>query len=98
MTSKGDDFIKSLKGEIIPTDYVTIGMVNNMLWKSVNEHPRRKEFFELFKSTDSLDKTLFTRFLPFRFYIKKWLNQLGLFDLVRNMKIVKKAAKTIRDH
>lgn len=98
MTRKGDDFIKSLNGEVMPTDYVTIGSVNNMLWKSVNEHPRRKEFFDLYKSTDNLDKTLFSRFLPFRFYVKKWLNRFGLFDITRNMKVVKKAVKAIRSH
>lgn len=60
-----------------------MGNVNSMLWKSVREHPRRNEFFSQMKTAKDGDITLFTRFLPFRFLVKKAINRLGLFAVVR---------------
>ena len=85
MNEKGEQYIKGLDGVVVPTDYKTIGSVNGMLWKSVNEHPRRNEFFTRFQSDTFLSETLFTDFLPFRFKIKKVLNKCGLFSVVRKI-------------
>ena len=85
MNEKGEQYIKGLDGVVVPTDYKTIGSVNGMLWKSVNEHPRRNEFFTRFQSDTFLSETQFTDFLPFRFKIKKVLNKCGLFSVVRKI-------------
>lgn len=83
MNEKGDEFIRNLDGHLVETDYRTIGSVNSMLWCSVKENPRRKDFFEKYQAINELSETLFTDFLPFRFTVKKFLNQVGLFSIVR---------------
>lgn len=90
MNEKGENAIKSLKGELINTDYKTIGSVNSMLWRSVNEHPRREEFFTRYKNTQIPKESMFTDFLPMRFKIKKVMNQLGVFAFVRRYVLRKK--------
>lgn len=85
MNEKGNEWIQSLNGRVIPTDYKTIGSVNSMLWNSVKEHPRRSEFFDRYNSTEEHTEKLFTDFLPFRFKVKKILNQMGLFKVVRKL-------------
>lgn len=83
MNEKGDAWIKSLDGVLKDTDYKTIGSVNGMLWSSVNEHPRRQEFFARYGQDKDVDEKLFTDFLPLRFKVKKVCNQLGVFSFVR---------------
>lgn len=90
MTEKGDAWIRSLGGALKVTDYKTIGSVNNMLWQSVAEHPRRKEFFDKYCATATPEESLFTDFLPLRFKVKKLMNQLGLFAFVRKYVLGKK--------
>ena len=90
MTEKGDAWIKSLCGGLKVTDYKTIGSVNSMLWQSVAEHPRRKEFFDKYCATATPKESLFTDFLPLRFKVKKLMNQLGLFAFVRKYVLGKK--------
>ena len=87
MTEKGKFFINNLPGSLIHSDYVTVASVNPMLWESVREHPRRKEFFMRCLANSQNDIRLFTDFLPLKFRIKKILNQLGLFLILR--KIIK---------
>jgi len=86
MTEKGDEFIQKLDGTLIESDFRTIGVVNSMLWRSVSENPRRREFFERIKSAVDGDASLFTSFLPLRFKVKKILNQMGLFDIYLKLK------------
>ncbi len=86
MTEKGNDYIKQLDGTIINSDFKTVGVVNSMLWTSVKEHPNRAEFFDSIKQYKGNEEKLFTKFLPFRFKIKKVLNQLGVFDLYLDLK------------
>lgn len=90
MNGKGDKIIKSLNGQLIVTDYKTIGSVNGMLWSSVNEHPRRDEFFARYKNIQSQKESMFTDFLPMRFKVKKVMNQLGIFAFVRKYVLGKK--------
>ena len=91
MNEKGNKWIKGLDGWLIETDYRTIGSVNNMLWSSVKEHPKRADFFEKFRNHKSHTEALFKDFLPFRFVVKKMLNQIGLFKIVRkSLYIIKK--------
>ena len=91
MNEKGNKWIKGLDGWLIETDYRTIGCVNNMLWSSVKEHPKRADFFEKFRNHKSQTEALFKDFLPFRFVVKKMLNQIGLFKIVRkSLYIIKK--------
>lgn len=89
MNEKGEEVIKSLSGEVMATDYRTIGSVNGMLWSSVSEHPRRTEFFARYKNTPNPTESMFTDFLPMRFKVKKIMNQLGVFAFVRK-KILRK--------
>ena len=86
MTEKGRQFVKTLDGEILESDYKTVGIVNPMLWTSVKEHPRRTEFFMVMKSGKLSGEKLFTSFLPMRFKIKKILNQIGFFDIYLSIK------------
>ena len=83
MNNKGEEWIKSLNGRVIPTDYKTIGSVNSMLWTSVKEHSRRAEFFARYMSDKDSTEKLFTDYLPFRFKVKKILNKIGLFEMAR---------------
>lgn len=85
MNEKGERFIKELNGHVVPTDYKTIGSVNSMLWKSVEEHPRREKFFAKYNSEHEQSEKLFVDFLPFRFKVKKVLNQLGVFGVARKI-------------
>ena len=85
MNNKGEEWIKSLYGRVIPTDYKTIGSVNGMLWTSVKEHPRRSEFFARYMSDNDSTEKLFTDYLPFRFKVKKFLNKIGLFNFIRSV-------------
>lgn len=85
MNEKGERFISELDGHVIPTDYKTIGSVNSMLWSSVTEHSRRDEFFQRYMHEEEISEKLFTDFLPFRFHIKKLLNELGVFNIVRSI-------------
>ena len=80
MTEKGERFISSLDGTLIKSDYAKVGRVNAMLWQSVTYNPNRRLFFDKMSSKPDGDPTLFTDFLPFRFYVKKMMNQLGLFN------------------
>ena len=90
MNENGDKWIHSLDGELIDTNYKTIGCVNGMLWSSVNEHPRRQEFFDRYCALTSPTANLFTDFLPLRFKVKKVMNQLGIFAFVRKFVLRKK--------
>ena len=90
MNENGDKWIHSLDGELIDTNYKTIGCVNGMLWSSVNEHPRRQEFFDRYCALTSPTANLFTDFLPLRFKAKKVMNQLGIFAFVRKFVLRKK--------
>lgn len=84
MSEKGNEYIASLDGVTILTDYDTIGQANPMLWKSVKEHSRRNEFFDRYKAQDA-DMALFVDFLSFQFKVKKILYKLGLFGMIRNL-------------
>lgn len=81
MTEKGNQFVKSLDGTIIKSDFKAVGVVNPMLWTSVKEHPRRIEFFKVMDSGKMSGERLFDSFLPMRFKIKKIMNQCGVFNL-----------------
>lgn len=83
MTEKGETFIETVNGSLIPSDYITVGSVNSMLWKSVHEKPRREEFFERYRNSISPSMSLFTDFLPIKFHIKKVLNRIGVFNTLR---------------
>lgn len=83
MNKKGKDYINSLEGTIKASNFMEVGTVNSMLWKSIAQRPDRHAFFERFKQTANADEHLFTDFLPFRFKVKKILNRMGLFDFVR---------------
>ena len=81
MNEKGDKIIIKLCGMVIPTDYRTIGSVNNMLWCSVTENPRRSDFFKRYSFDNESSEKLFTDFLPIRFKVKRLLYQFGLFNV-----------------
>lgn len=80
MTEKGDSLIKSLDGVLIQSGFQNVGIVNPMLWSSVRESSKRQSFFEDLKN-EKVDLSLFKKYLPLRFKIKKLLNQIGVFNL-----------------
>lgn len=90
MTEKGDAAIKGLNGMLQEADYQAIGGGNNMLWRSVAEHPKRTQFFNRYKNETEPTASLFTDFLPLRFKIKKTLNRLGVFGFIRKQILRKK--------
>ncbi len=94
MTQKGDDFVKDLDGTMLKTDFRTIGVVNPMLWTSVEYNQNRNEFFSQILSKDILNESLFTNYLPLRFKVKRFLNQIGLFNIYLNLK--RKAIRLIK--
>ena len=80
MTKKGEDYIRTLDGTIVESDFRTIGKVNPMLWTSVKENPRRQEFFYKMNITEGNFLYFINAFLPLRFKVKRYMNQIGLFD------------------
>lgn len=80
MTEKGNNFILSLNGTIIESDFKKVGAVNPMLWESVRENPMRCDFFEAIKDCSDKERA-FLNFLPFRFKVKRTMNNVGLFNL-----------------
>lgn len=78
LTDKGDRFVHSLDGVLYEIEIAKIAQ--SMLYKSVKENPRRKEFFDLYRKTTDTQETMFTSFLPLRFKVKKTLNQMGVFN------------------
>lgn len=83
MTKKGEKLITSLNGYLVPTDINTVASPNPMLWESVKKHPKRSNFFSDLDKLDNL--SLFKKYLPYKFYIKKVLNNIGLFKIVQKL-------------
>ena len=84
MTQKGENFIKTLPGYCIKSDYKKLVGVNPMLWKSEKMNSQRKVFFEAIQK-NAVSESDFTQFLPKKYYVKKVLEQMGLFNVVRKM-------------
>ena len=84
MTQKGENFIKTLPGYSIKSDYKKLVEVNPMLWKSEKMNSQRKVFFEAIQK-NVVSESDFTQFLPKKYYVKKVLEQMGLFNVVRKM-------------
>jgi coenzyme F420-reducing hydrogenase beta subunit len=57
---------------------------NSMLYESVHENKNRIFFFDNIDKVDIIRNI--TQFLPVRFYIKKILNRIGLFDVINLLK------------
>lgn len=83
MNTKGDDFVKKLDGVCKVGEKNVVIDANNMLWKSVTQKDKRRQFFELFLKggTDA-----FHQFLPMRFHIKRIINNIGLFSAYLSLK------------
>lgn len=77
MTEKGENLIKELDGGCVEGDNSVVVGANSMLWKSVSINKKRKDFFEDYKAGKS---NLFTKYLPVRFRIKRFLNNIGIFN------------------
>ena len=84
MTQKGENFIQTLPGYCIMSDYKKLVGVNPMLWKSEKMNSQRKVFFEAIQK-NVVSESDFTQFLPKKYYVKKVLEQMGLFNVVRKM-------------
>lgn len=84
MTQKGENFIKSLPGYCVKSDYRKSAGVNPMLWKSEKMNSQRKVFFEAIRK-NAVSESNFAQFLPKKYYVKKVLEQMGLFNLLRKM-------------
>lgn len=86
MNVKGQSFISDLGGVLKNSSYDQVCRVNSMLWKSVDEHPKRDEFFSRLVASKLDDITLFTDYLPFRFKVKRFLNRVGVFSFLHDLK------------
>lgn len=85
LTPKGDCIVEQMDGISIKSDIYTVGHVNSVLWKSATMNLKRQEFFDNMKQREDGDMSLFNDFLPLRFQVKKLLNKMGLFYLIRNL-------------
>lgn len=85
LTSKGEDVIKRLDGVMKQSTAKAVGEVNPMIYKSVEKHPLRTKFFKDLQNKTDGDLNLFTKYLPFRFHVKKVLAQLGIFNSIRKL-------------
>lgn len=83
MTKRGEKVLSTLDGNLIKTEPCKILDANPMLWQSVNKNPSRKQFFYDLEVNRNL--SIFKKYLPVRYYIKKSLNSIGLFNLVRKL-------------
>lgn len=86
MSEKGDDTINQLLGVLKKSTMQEVARGNSMLWSSVRRNPRNFEFYLRMRYSKDGDMTLFTDFLPFRFKVKKVLNQLGIFKYLKKLK------------
>ena len=76
--------VKTLPGYCMISDYRKLASVNPMLWKSEKMNPQREDFFEKIQK-DIISEQDFTHFLPRKFYVKKLLEQMGLFNKIRKL-------------
>lgn len=89
MTEKGKAALLQVDGKLEPTSIINAVGTNSMLWKSVSKSKYSKKFFQEFSKYSVGDMSLFTDFLPFRFKVKKTLNQLGFFTYWQKLKYLK---------
>lgn len=85
LTDKGNLLIQSLDGTIKTSTIDEIGSVNGMICHSVAMNPKRDLFFEDLNKHPEMGMALFNKYLPFRFYVKKILGRLGLFNAVKRI-------------
>ena len=88
MTQKGEKAISAVSGYLKPVDVSVISRVNHMLWKSASEHKDRAIFFQCLGSPSSKNLRLFSDFLPFRFKVKRFANQIGIFKYWKKVKYI----------
>lgn len=85
LTGKGNKVIKEAGGIVKISSIQEVGDVNGALYYSVGKHPKRNAFFNRFlKTEEDCTKTL-NSFLPISFWVKKALNDVGLFNIVKKL-------------
>lgn len=85
LTKQGEEMVKQLGGVIKNSSINEVGTVNSMIYESVRKHPSRECFFSKMKHFSDSDMSFLTDFLPYKFYVKRVLNGLGLFNVVRRI-------------
>lgn len=83
MTPKGDEIINKIgKTNTLIKSSIQV-IKQEMLWKSANYNFKREDFLNGAVKSNSLN--LFKGYLPLRFYIKRTLNQIGLFNIIKKI-------------
>lgn len=86
LTQKGDSIIKQLIGTLKKSTIEEIGSVNPMVFRSTSLNRKRKEiFFKKMANYKEGDIRFLTNFLPTKFYIKMYLNKMGVFNFIRKI-------------
>ncbi len=85
LTKKGDKMLRALSGVVVDSTPIDVCGVNTMIYRSVYRNPQRNAFFQRMEKKDRGDISFITEFLPARFYIKKYLNKVGLFGVLRRI-------------
>lgn len=83
MTPKGDEIINKIgKTNTLIKSSIQV-IKQEMLWKSANYNFKREDFLNEAVKSNTLN--LFKGYLPLRFYIKRTLNQIGLFNIIKKI-------------
>lgn len=85
LTDKGDKAIRATNGVIKDSSIQEVGRVNGALFRSVSKNHKRNEFFNRFLSKEEDCTRTLNRLLPFRFHVKKVLNDVGVFSVVKKV-------------
>lgn len=85
LTPKGEYTIRGLDGVIKRSTIKEVVGINSMIYKSVTKSPLRNSFFKDLQKKADGDLSLFTKYLPLRFHVKKVLAQLGLFNIAKKL-------------
>lgn len=85
LTPKGEGVMRSLGGAAREYAVGAVCEANPMIYKSAAENPRRADFFKDLQGGRDGGLRLFTRYLPFRFYVKRALAQAGMFNVIRRL-------------
>lgn len=91
LTEKGNSIIHQMNGILKDSTIKEGASVNPMVFQSTQINRKRKEiFFKNISHYEEGDIKFLTDYLPTKFYIKLYLNKIGIFN------IIKKTLKTLK--
>jgi coenzyme F420-reducing hydrogenase beta subunit len=83
-TEKGYEEFQQLKGNKEKVSKEIICSINPLLYQSAKNNANRNRFFSEVNKSSNISEII-NRHLPLRFHLKKRLNQIGLFDIMKNV-------------